>query len=281
MAWYNGRAVIAQKGVIFMAVSANDSRRPRLASGRQLTIEKEISAQSSKGNLKKWYGAIDGVPSYLKTNSNPLKTDEGKECKSEIICCQLAALLGLPTVAYTLDRLHIDGLSYEICTSPDFTEKTKNYTTIAKLCNKATSFSGRAKYEYVIGCIPHLKKWVDTVLLFDCIINNHDRHLNNFMLVADSPPEPCLCYDYGDSLFSTLETREIKRALAMPLNYTQSKPFGSVHGAQMELIGKTALFPVFLPYVYKMVNAVLEKDRSKLINIWLKTKLHEFDLIKK
>ena len=36
-------------------------------------------------------------------------------------------------------------------------------------------------------------------------------------------------YDNGDSLFSTLTVEEIRKAFKMPLNYTKSKPFMSVH----------------------------------------------------
>ena len=264
----------------FVGSNSFSEDKMKLESGRIINVKQEITAQGSKGNLKKWYAEVNGVPSYIKTNSNPLNENEGLECRSEVICGNIAKLMNLSTVQYELDYLFIDGLQYEVCISADFTEANYNYTTIAKVCNKATKFFGKEKYDYVISMLPDLKNDIDTILAFDSIINNHDRHLNNFMLKQEEVIKMCPCFDYGDSLFSTIPLNRLQRAFELPLNYTQSKPFGSVHRVQMKLIGVYNLEPISLPEVYRIVNKYLEPARAKLINKWLSGKLQELNLEK-
>ena len=190
-------------------------------------------------------------------------------------------MVGLSSVIYELDVLYLDGLEYEVCVSEDFMNNEYSYSTLAKICNKSGEILGKQKYEYVISCVPHLKKWIDSILTFDCAINNHDRHLDNFTVKLNKDSiEPCLCYDFGDSLFSTFKTIELKKVLDMPLNYTQSKPFGSIHSAQIKYIGDTFLLPVRIVDVYKLVNSYLDAERAKWINKWLILRLKELNLTK-
>lgn len=249
---------------------------------RRVLLIQELGKSTSKGNLRKWVAKIDGIDSvcYIKTNSNDVIKTGGYECESECVASLLGKLLGVECIRYIMEIMVIGNKKHKVCISRDFIEEG-SYKTIARILRDIGKFSGEDKYRYIASNFYSYKYEIDKMLLFDSIINNGDRHLNNigFLKSLDGNVRLAPIYDNGDSLFSTLTIEELRKVFKMRLSYTKSKPFMSVHSAQIKLIGNVKLNKISRTDVYRLINEYFSGERAKLLNKWLILRLGEEGLL--
>lgn len=251
---------------------------------RYLQICKDKGNESSFGDAIKWAARdYSGTLYYLKSR---LK-DNTYDIESEVIASKLANLFNLKAVQYSKSNIIIDNREIEVCISEDYA-KGKQQKSISKFLRRdLENLKGKDKFYVVADFTDSLdSNWIDKLILFDYIINNEDRHLNNIevLISGDNSIELAPVFDNGSSLFYDKELFKIKNSLKNDITYRKSKPFFSNHTEQIKLLRKppTELLPrISKVAVYKIVNQTFGKniERAELICKWLITRLKELDLL--
>lgn len=251
-----------------------------LGLNKKVKIIKEIDEASSDGQLRKWYVDIEGEKYYLK-GSSIVNGNEMYECESECICSRLAIMVGLDDVVkYDFDILELDDREIKVCISKDFINESEFYT-YADLLPGIAHYYGQEKYDMVIKYNPDLKHNIDNILLFDAIINNTDRHLNNLAIVITENGETKIpLFDNGAALFSNLELAHIPMQLTLSFEYQKCKPFFQTTHRQLNLLGETKLNTLDFDEVSSLIDCYLNGERAWHVKCLLKRNLRKLDLLK-
>ena len=201
---------------------------------------------ASKGDALKWYQPEQNC--YIKAN----RIDHGREYQdsiAEVIAARVGALLHIDVVPYTLCRIRLDdGKSILGTLSPNFCHENETYLsfeTMVESMDEPVQWAASAKenYELVLHLYAKLtgldaRRYLDTMLLFDYLICNEDRHLNNFgILLGDAtgafrfPP----LFDNGYALgFMQAEHKPVEQYLYS----CKAKPFSTSFSKQLHLVSR-------------------------------------------
>lgn len=241
----------------------------------------ELDCSNSLGNLKKWVGTLEnGCKIYIKSHSSTCG-HPNYECEAECISSELADLLGMRNVVhYSLDKLHLSNsksstVGIKVCVSMDFVG-AGFYASVNSLIPNISLYNEFDKYNLIVGTFPDLRLQLDTILVFDAIILNNDRHLRNLGILNGSIIP---VFDNGNSLFYDKTINYIDTILKTNLDYQPCKPFYRTFENQLKLIDRWYLKPVNKVQVYKVVNAYFRGSRAKLINKLLVMRLERFGLL--
>lgn len=140
---------------------------------------------------------------------------------SEYLASQLAEAMGLPHVSYQLEE--IDNKLVSVCKL--FTSKEISFVPMAQISkdkNLRDVFNTLKKLEekYLISLMNPL---ID-MLIFDGVILNTDRHLNNFGLLFDNhsntPVGFAPFFDQGNSLLYNVPTKDFDKIKNIAARYT-------------------------------------------------------------
>lgn len=245
-----------------------------------------LALGGSFGDLQKWYGFIKtstGVKKvYIKTCSTR-RGFTGFEPEVECVASRLAHMLGLNCVKYDLSTFKIANMEYKVCVSEDFSNGLEACNIVDVLPNIGSKF-GIEKYNYVVNFLGlHQRRILDSILLFDYIIGNKDRHLRNIELLFDDKGNMCIApiFDNGAGLFSSESEKTILQNIGFSANFVKSKPFLNPHYEQIQLIdrSKICINKVRKEDVYRLVNTYFSGNRAKYINKWLIIRLKELNLL--
>ena len=201
-------------------------------------------SSTSKGDALKWYQPDQNC--YIKAN----RIDHGHEYQdsiAEIIAARVGSLLHIDTVPYTLCRILLDdGKSILGTISPNFCHENETYLsfeTMVESMDEPVQWATSAKenYELVIELFTSLtgldaRTYLNTMLLFDYLICNEDRHLNNFGILHNDetgvfrfPP----LFDNGYALgFMQAEHKPLEQYLYS----CKAKPFSTSFSKQLRLV---------------------------------------------
>lgn len=231
-----------------------------------LKVIDHLLSSSSDGELLKWQVMNRKGEVWWLKSSSFLNGKEMYECESECIACRIARELKMKNVkviGYNMDVLEIGDKKYKVCSSKDFV-MNKNFTTFAELVPDAVKLYEREKYEYVCEKLPDYVQQLNQILIFDAIIYNKDRHLNNLALVDGE----MVLFDNGASMFSR-DTSPKLAYKANSFNYQSCKPFYSTVGNQLALV-KDTIWDIFfdeidIAYIKECVNKLLGQQRGKWV----------------
>lgn len=153
---------------------------------------------TTNGMLRKGWRKIDGkIKLYKGGTSGAANT--GKEPYSEFYAAQIAEAMGLNHVPYTLSMWKGE----LCCTCELFTDINHSFVPMWRFCN-TKSIKDVASYLQGLG-----QEYFDAfcdMMIFDALIYNTDRHLNNFGLMVDNmtnqPYSVAPIFDNGLSLFN-------------------------------------------------------------------------------
>lgn len=169
-----------------------------------------------------------------------VKTDFlGYEGLSEVIACRLAKALGIPCVEYRPCRIITPRWSVRGCISEDFAKGSAEvslglildntmprdfvigslettHNRVEAVCKAAEKFRPRAE----------LLDYLNTMLTFDSIIFNEDRHLYNiiFLVNPDGTLRRAPLFDNGAGL---LMCYDLSMPLMTCINKVKAKPFST------------------------------------------------------
>jgi len=182
------------------------------------TTSPELTTQ---GMLRKAWRFIEGDGIYLYKGGTEGAANTGREPYSEYYACQIAERMGLHCVHYDLENWK-DILASK-CKL--FTDIDTAYIPIGHLVK---SGGIKACLEYYSGISQEAVEELKSMLVFDAVVYNEDRHFGNFGVLRDNHSGKVIgaapIFDNGISLFN----------FAMPDDYahldeyarTRSNPYG-------------------------------------------------------
>ena len=213
----------------------------------------DLSLGGSAGNLDKWlFRTMDGKALYVKGRYSI----DTYEPETEVCCYELASLFGLASVPQFLVKMPLiqDGFlsaSYDFSNGLDCASL---FRYARKTLKSTFSLSLKeSRYHAVCSLLPHAGKLLhDSILAFDFIVGNPDRHLRNFELRLNpdgSFASLVEAFDFGEALFS----KGIKPPESLGAN-----PYERQHLKQFDLLKS-------LKYEPKIESAD-ESDIQKIIH---------------
>jgi hypothetical protein len=171
---------------------------------------------TTNGMLPKAWRLIEGEGIYLYKGGSSGAANAGLEPYSEYYACQIAQAMGLDAVAYGLEKWK--GI---------LASKCKLFTNI----DTAFVPAGRVvRQGGLMACLSHYSELgkgfaesLKSMLVFDAVIYNEDRHFGNFGLMRDNRSgkilAPAPLFDHGLSLFNYA----MKEDLADLENYAKTR----------------------------------------------------------
>lgn len=211
----------------------------------KLSSYDSVSINSSGGQLLKWKIG----DRYIKTSTldkQSLKTKFMYESYAEVIASKLGRSLGLDIVDYSLCEVVIDGsistIAYE---SKDF--KTRGYIeySFGKLMQEGKipllEYGRLDGYKALLENVGrtlklNIQKYVDTLIVFDSLILNDDRHYGNFGFIGDRRGLRVLpIFDNGNSLFCHKHIDEMEYDSNL-IQYLRFRPFSVYCDEQIRLV---------------------------------------------
>lgn len=157
---------------------------------------------TTNGMLPKCWRRIGGTIKLYKGGTSGAH-NTGNEPYSEFYAAQIAHVLGINAVDYTLSRWQ--GM---ICSACDlFTSKGYSFMPVGRLVTRGGMAAVRKFYASLGSDFANA---LDDMLVFDAIICNTDRHFGNFGFLVDSGTNtitaPAPLFDHGNSLFNLAGT---------------------------------------------------------------------------
>lgn len=170
---------------------------------------------TTNGMLPKCWRRIDGKILLYKGGTSGA-SNTGNEPYSEYYAAQVAKVLGVNSIEYSLSRW-----KGELCSTCElFTTKDFSFIPVGRIVTSGGMNAVRKYYE-TLG-----KEFVEALndmLVFDAVIMNTDRHFGNFGFIVDNKTNkivaPAPLFDHGNSLLNfagrdDLENDEALKAYA-------------------------------------------------------------------
>lgn len=154
---------------------------------------------TTNGMLRKAWRLVEDDGIYLYKGGTEGAANTGNEPYSEYYACQVAKVMGLDYVEYDLENWK--GILASKCRL--FTDIDTSFVPVSRILRKTT----------LKGCLDYYKTLGDdfyeqlcSMLVFDALIYNEDRHFGNFGILRDNHTgnivAPAPIFDNGLSLFN-------------------------------------------------------------------------------
>lgn len=205
---------------------------------------------TSKGNQIKWY-----------FNNCYFKADSfGYEGLAESVCYEISRFIKSPItwIKYTPCIIKEDNRVYNGCFSENFLRGDETLISFHRILS---ALYGSNYKKYLNGsiadrimfvcnsieeyCKIDVRSYLFTTILFDTIILNEDRHLNNLAVVKGVDGYHIApIFDNGLALLSDLRDYPLDNSTAFNMKNVKAKPFSSVFRKQADAVGQ--ILPDFI-----------------------------------
>lgn len=173
-------------------------------SHRAFTTSPELTTQ---GMLRKAWRYLDGEGIWLYKGGTEGAANAGKEPYSEYYACQVAQAMGLNAVSYELENWK--GILASKCKL--FTDIDTAYIPIGYIIRTGGL---KACLDYYNELGEDFSEQLKSMLVFDAVIYNEDRHFGNFGVLRDNHSgkliAPAPIFDNGMSLFNFAMADDLK-----------------------------------------------------------------------
>lgn len=154
---------------------------------------------TTNGMLRKAWRHIEDDGIYLYKGGTEGAANAGNEPYSEFYACQVAKAMGLNCVEYDLENWK--GILASRCRL--FTDIDTSFVPISRLIKDRTL---KNALDYYAGLGKEFSDELCSMLVFDAVIYNEDRHFGNFGILRDNHTgkiiKPAPIFDNGLSLFN-------------------------------------------------------------------------------
>lgn len=190
---------------------------------------------TTNGMLPKAWRFIEGEGIYLYKGGTFGAANTGNEPYSEFYASQVAQAMGLDAVAYELENWK--GILASRCKL--FTDINTAYIPIGRIVREGGL---KACLEYYRQLGPEAYEQIKSMLVFDAMIYNEDRHFGNFGVLRDNHTGKVTgaapVFDNGMSLFN----------FAMPEDFqdldSYAKTRGTAYGVSFESVCQEVMGPI-------------------------------------
>jgi len=200
---------------------------------------------TTNGMLPKAWRFIEGEGIYLYKGGTFGAANTGNEPYSEFYASQVAQAMGLDAVAYELENWK--GILASRCKL--FTDINTAYIPIGRIVREGGL---KACLEYYRQLGPEAYEQIKSMLVFDAMIYNEDRHFGNFGVLRDNHTGKVTgaapVFDNGMSLFN----------FAMPEEFqdldSYAKTRGTAYGVSFESVCQEVMGPVQTRQLRKLIG---------------------------
>ena len=200
---------------------------------------------TTNGMLPKAWRFIEGEGIYLYKGGTFGAANTGNEPYSEFYASQVAQAMGLDAVAYELENWK--GILASRCKL--FTDINTAYIPIGRIVREGGL---KACLEYYRQLGPEAYEQIKSMLVFDAMIYNEDRHFGNFGVLRDNHTGKVTgaapVFDNGMSLFN----------FAMPEDFQDldayAKTRGTAYGVSFESVCQEVMGPVQVRQLRKLIG---------------------------
>ena len=200
---------------------------------------------TTNGMLPKAWRFIEGEGIYLYTGGTFGAANTGNEPYSEFYASQVAQAMGLDAVAYELENWK--GILASRCKL--FTDINTAYIPIGRIVREGGL---KACLEYYRQLGPEAYEQIKSMLVFDAMIYNEDRHFGNFGVLRDNHTGKVTgaapVFDNGMSLFN----------FAMPEDFqdldSYAKTRGTAYGVSFESVCQEVMGPIQARQLRKLIG---------------------------
>lgn len=176
---------------------------------------------TTNGMLPKGWRLIKNDSIYLYKGGTTGASNTGNEPYSEFYACQIAETMGLNAVHYDLENWK--GILASKCKL--FTDINTSYIPVGRII-KNGGIKGCLDYYDSLGSV--FSEQIRSMLIFDAVIYNEDRHFGNFGILRDNHTgeiiSPAPIFDNGISLFNYAMSDDMNDLTAYAK--TRSNPYG-------------------------------------------------------
>ena len=222
------------------------------------------------GMLPKAWRFINGEGIYLYKGGNDILTYGGNEPYSEYYASQIAEQMGLNAVYYDLENWK--GILASKCKL--FSSIDVSYVPIWRVIPDITI---KKALDYYDSLGAEYGEQIRSMLMFDALIYNEDRHFGNFGLLRDNKTgefiAPAPMFDHGHALFSQASPEKFNDLESYAKTLTT--PYDGVTFDKMaiEVIGKTqkAQLRKMANFTFKRHPSLnLDEERLQKIEVFVR-----------
>jgi len=200
---------------------------------------------TTNGMLPKAWRFIEGEGIYLYKGGTFGAANTGNEPYSEFYASQVAQAMGLDAVAYELENWK--GILASRCKL--FTDIDTSYIPIGRIVREGGL---KACLEYYRQLGSEAYEQIKSMLVFDAVIYNEDRHFGNFGVLRDNHTGKVTgaapVFDNGMSLFN----------FAMPEDFqdldSYAKTRGTAYGVSFENVCQEVMGPIQARQLRKLIG---------------------------
>ncbi|MGN8968757.1 XRE family transcriptional regulator [Intestinimonas sp. HCP28S3_D6] len=205
---------------------------------------------TTNGMLPKAWRFIDGKGIYLYKGGTFGAANTGNEPYSEFYASQVAQAMGLNAVPYELENWK--GILASRCKL--FTDIDTSYIPIGRIVREGGLKACLGYYEK-LG--PETYEHIKSMLVFDAVIYNEDRHFGNFGVLRDNHSGVVIgaapIFDNGLSLFN----------FAMPDDFkdldSYARTRGTPYGISFETVCQEVMGPVQMRQLRKLIGFTFQR----------------------
>lgn len=205
---------------------------------------------TTNGMLPKAWRFIEGKGIYLYKGGTFGAANAGKEPYSEFYASQVAQAMGLKAVSYELENWK--GILASRCKL--FTDIDTSYIPIGRIVREGGL---KACLDYYEKLGPEAYEQIKSMLVFDAVIYNEDRHFGNFGVLRDNHSGAVIgsapIFDNGLSLFN----------FAMPEDFkdldSYAKTRGTPYGISFETVCREVMGPVQMGQLRKLIGFTFQR----------------------
>lgn len=205
---------------------------------------------TTNGMLPKAWRFIEGKGIYLYKGGTFGAANAGKEPYSEFYASQVAQAMGLNAVSYELENWK--GILASRCKL--FTDIDTSYIPIGRIVREGGL---KACLDYYEKLGPEAYEQIKSMLVFDAVIYNEDRHFGNFGVLRDNHSGAVIgsapIFDNGLSLFN----------FAMPEDFkdldSYAKTRGTPYGISFETVCREVMGPVQTGQLRKLIGFTFQR----------------------
>ncbi len=189
---------------------------------------------TSDGVLKKRWKILDGNRCLIKAGEAPYLQEPFNEAAAAMI----ADSMGIDHVEYSL--IEYEGAPCSVC--KNMIDGTDELISAHQAARSEIQEPGVPLYDHLVACCSHhgldIVKDLDRMIVFDYLIGNTDRHLNNFGIIRDATTLEwkrfAPLYDNGTSMGCDCYPDRLMSDAGL-----DAKPFSPYFPRQMELVRDT------------------------------------------
>lgn len=205
---------------------------------------------TTNGMLPKAWRFIDGEGIYLYKGGTFGAANTGNEPYSEFYAGQIAQAMGLNAVPYELENWK--GILASRCRL--FTDIDTSYIPIGRIVREGGL---KACLDYYEKLGPEAYEQVRSMLVFDAVIYNEDRHFGNFGVLRDNRSGAVTgaapIFDNGLSLFN----------FAMPEDFrdldSYARTRGTPYGVGFETVCREVMGPVQMRQLRRLIGFTFQR----------------------